>query len=121
MAANRINMTPAAHSDHTAMRSRSIRRATCPAAASPRARPTPKAVTTSPQPELFPPSVYWTKIGMIASTAPIPANAITSPPVIAEAIESSRRNRIPSRVSRNTRLRSIFSFESPRRVRSGMP
>ena len=48
-------MIPAAHSDHTATRSRSIRRATCPAAASPRASPTPNAVTTSPQPGAFPP------------------------------------------------------------------
>jgi len=114
-------MTPAANSDQTAIRSRSISRATCPAAASPNARPTPNAVTTRPQPDWRPRSVNWTNTGMIASTAPIPANAITRPPVMAEAIESSRRNLIPSRVSRNTRPMSIFSPEVPRNVRSGMP
>ena len=38
-----------------------------------------------------------------ASTAPTAPKAITIPPVIAAAIVSSRRNRIPSRVSRQTR------------------
>ena len=43
------------------------------------------------------------------------------PPVIAAAIESSRRNRTPSRASRHTRDMSIRSRSAPRVERIAMP
>ena len=66
-------MQPAAPSDE--LRDARPRRAAgrrAPPRPVPSASPTPKAVTTSPQPDCSPPSVYCTKTGMIASTAPDP-------------------------------------------------
>ena len=45
----------------------------------------------------------FTKIGPSASTAPTAAKAITMPAVMADAMESSRRKRTPSAMSRHTR------------------
>ena len=81
----------------------------------PIAMPMPNATTTTPHPAAFARSVVFTKIGPSASTAPTAANAITMPAVIADAIESSRRNRSPSTMSRQIRERSNCSSAARRR------
>ena len=88
----------------------------------PIAIPTPNATTTIPHPAVPPSeSVLLTKIGPIARTAPTAANAMQMPPVMAEAIESSRRNRTPSPTSRHTRDRSYLPIERLGGVRIGTP
>ena len=93
----------AAISDQTNTISRSTTLAACPAVAIPSPIPTPNAVTTSPHPDGPASSVDVTNTGPIASTAPTAPKATTMPPVIADAIEFSRRKLIPSFVSRQTR------------------
>jgi hypothetical protein len=68
--------------------------------------PTPNEVTMNPQPASSAWRVSTTKIGASARTAPTAENATTIPAVIAEAIESSRRKRIPSSTSRQIREKS---------------
>ena len=105
MAASTNNVAAAASNAHTNATSRSTNLFTWLAVAMPRNMPTPKAVTTTPQAAWFL-SRPATKIGPSASTAPTAANATTMPPVMAEAIESSRRKRTPSTMSCHTLLRS---------------
>ena len=68
--------------------------------------PNPNDVTRMPQPGSPAPSVVVAKTGPSARTAPTALNADTIPSVIAEASESSRRNRTPSAMSFPTRDRS---------------
>ena len=105
MAASTNSVAAAASNAHTNAMSRSTNLFTWLAVAMPRNMPTPNAVTTTPQAAWFL-SRPATKIGPSASTAPTAANATTMPPVMAEAIESSRRNRTPSTMSCHTLLRS---------------
>ncbi len=72
----------------------------------PRPIPTPNDVTMNPQPALSAPSDARTNVGAIASTAPTAEKATTIPAVIADAIESSRRKRSPSTMSRQIREKS---------------
>ena len=83
--------------------------AACPAEAIPSPIPTPNADTTSPHAEGPARSVCCTNTGPSASTAPTAPNATTMPPVIAAAIDSSRRKLMPSSVSLQTRDRSSRS------------
>ena len=77
----------------------------------PIAIPMPNATTTTPHPAALAWSVVVTKIGPSASTAPTAANAITMPAVIADAIESSHRNRTPSTTSRQI-LRQVEALRT---------
>ncbi len=104
-------MAAAESSDRVNTRSRSMNFVTWFEPAIPIAMPMPNATTTTPHPAAFACSVEFTKIGPSASTAPTAANAITMPAVIADAIESSRRNRTP--VER-CRARSARDRTAPR-------
>ena len=74
-----------------------------------------------PQPDGSAPIVLCTKIGPTARTAPTEAKAITIPAVIADAIESSRRNRSPSTMSRHMRERSNLPRVRPTGSGIAMP
>jgi hypothetical protein len=121
IAAITARVPAAASRDQTNTRSRSSTFAAGFAAAIPSAMPTPNAVTTSPQPGLPPWTVSATNTGPVARTAPTAPNAIAIPPVIAAAIVSSARNRTPSRVSRQTRERSMCGRALPRVLRIAIP
>src|SRR3990172_32990 len=89
--------------DHTNTTSRSTSSAALFEVAMPIIMPRPNDVTRIPQPGSPAPSAVVANNGPSASTAPTALNADTIPSVIAEASESSRRNRTPSAMSRPTR------------------
>jgi len=74
--------------------------------AMPMIMPRPNDVTSVPHPGSPAPRAVVANTGPSARTAPTALNAATIPSVIADASESSRRNRTPSAMSLPTRERS---------------
>ena len=121
IAASTNSVAAAESNDRVNTRSRSMNFVTWLDPAIPIAMPMPNATTTTPHPSAF----AWTSCSRRSvrapSTAPTAANAITMPAVIADAIESSRRNRSPSSMSRQIRERSNRSRPRDFGALSGTP